>query len=124
MEPQEQLDRIAKRFSVGVSPLGDRTYSFRITNGLRSHEGTYTGPLPPSPGDLLRCLLLDAASVEDCADWVDWADDWGLFSEPIDREKIRKAQQDYESCQEARYFLVCALTLPGYHEAAELAREC
>lgn len=71
----------------------------------------------PELVDVISVVLMDAASVDGMSDWIEWAEDLGMLSEPgQDAAGLRKARQAFHTCQDHARGL--RILLGGQYDAA------
>lgn len=74
--------------------------------GVSLHDAEYLarihGAYMPSTVDVLAALLMDAASVQDCEDWIEWAEEMGALGESRNgAEELRTLRESYHTCHKA-----------------------
>jgi len=96
------------------SPRGVRSFACHTGTGLRN---TKNKPVPPSPTDVLSCLVFDFFSVDDSPGFADWAENMGLSPHSIRDRAI------YDTCCENVTKLAKVFTYTQLLELQEILQD-
>ena len=97
-----------------TSNRGKRGFEYRTGTGLRNK---YKKPVPPSPADVLYCLVSDFFSVYNAIGFADWAETMGLNPDSIKDRAI------YEACCEDATKLLKVFSLTQMLKLQEILQD-
>ena len=97
-----------------TSNRGKRGFDYHTGTGLRNK---YKKPVPPSPADVLYCLVSDFFSVYNVIGFADWAEDMGLNPDSIKDRAI------YEACCEDATKLLKVFSLTQMLKLQEILQD-
>ena len=96
------------------SQRGVRSFAYHTGTGLRNR---YKKPVPPSPADVLYCLVSDFFSVHHALGFADWAGNMGLNPDSI------KDRAVFDTCCEDATKLAKVFTFTQLSELQEILQD-
>ena len=96
-------DKHARHWRCTIATPDGRSHALEFTQG-----SAYTAP--PTIADVLECVALDAAGVENAKGFEDWAAEYGFDTDG------RKAERTYKACLAQTAAFELLLGLDAMHE--------